>query len=69
MMLLNLVLRLTRPAKVMYIGGSDVLPTPLKAEEERELLSRLTDEDARQTLMSTICAWWSTSHGGLKTPA
>ena len=50
-MLLNLVLRLARPAKIMYIGGSDVLPPPLKPEEERELLSRLDDADARQTLI------------------
>jgi RNA polymerase sporulation-specific sigma factor len=32
--------------KIFYIGGSDVLPTPLNADEEAELLGRLgTDED------------------------
>lgn len=50
-MLLNLVLRLARPAKIMYIGGSDILPPPLKPEEERELLLRLDDADARQILI------------------
>ena len=37
----------------MYIGGSDVLPPPLKPEEERALLERLSagDESARQTLI------------------
>ncbi len=50
-MRLGWMLRLTRPAKVMYIGGSDVLPPPLKPEEERELLERLDDDNARQTLI------------------
>ena len=42
-----------QPAKVMYIGGSDVLPPPLRAQEEQQMLARLTDgdEDARQTLI------------------
>lgn len=50
-MLLNFVLRLSRPAKVMYIGGSDTLPPPLRPDEERELLGRIGDPDARQTLI------------------
>jgi len=38
---------------VDYIGGSEVLPPPLSAEEERELLIRLAanDIEARQTLI------------------
>ena len=42
-----------QPAKVMYIGGSDVLPPPLRAQEEQQMLARLADgdEDARQTLI------------------
>ncbi len=38
---------LAGPAKVMYIGGSDVLPPPLKREEEGELIARLAGGDAR----------------------
>ncbi len=36
---------LWQPGKVMYIGGSDVLPPPLKREEERELVTRLAAGD------------------------
>ena len=44
-------LGLLPPAKLMYIGGSDVLPPPLKPAEEQALLARLAagDETARQT--------------------
>ena len=47
------MLGLLRPESLMYIGGSDVLPPPLKPEEERALLERLSagDESARQTLI------------------
>ena len=46
-------LGLLNPAKVMYVGGSDVLPPPLKATEEQELLARLAagDHSARQCLI------------------
>ena len=46
-------LGLLQPAKLMYIGGSDVLPPPLKPAEEQALLMRLSDGDeaARQTLI------------------
>ena len=46
-------LGLLRPETVMYIGGSDILPSPLKPEEERALLARLSegDESAKQTLI------------------
>ena len=45
--------RLWRPGKIMYIGGSDVLPAPLSREEEGELRERLQqgDQRARQTLI------------------
>ena len=41
------------PGKIMYIGGSDTLPTPLSREEEGEMMERLQqgDQRARQTLI------------------
>ena len=47
------MLGVLQPDPVFYIGGSDVLPPPLKPEEERALLQRLGggDESARQTLI------------------
>ena len=33
------------PGKIMYIGGSDTLPAPLKREEEGELIARLEEGD------------------------
>ena len=46
-------LGLVLPGKVMYIGGSDTLPPPLKREEEAELLRRLDagEEKVRQILI------------------
>ena len=46
-------LGLVLPGKVMYIGGSDTLPPPLKREEEAELLRRLDggEEAVRQILI------------------
>lgn len=46
-------LGLTDPGKVMYIGGSDVLPPPLKRDEEGELIARLAqgDEEAKSRLI------------------
>ena len=38
-------LGLALPGKVMYIGGSDTLPTPLSREEEGELIARLEQGD------------------------
>ena len=44
--------RLWRPGKIMYIGGSDVLPAPLSREEEGELIARLAEGDqAASTLI------------------
>lgn len=46
-------LGLYQPEKILYIGGSDVLPTPLKQPEEQELIARLAegDELAKATLI------------------
>ncbi len=46
-------LGLLQPAKIMYIGGSDVLPPPLKPDEEQRCLCALAagDERAKQTLI------------------
>ena len=45
--------RLQRKTKVMYIGGSDVLPPPLEREAEAEALARLEqgDRDAKRLLI------------------
>ena len=40
-------LELIQPGKVMYIGGSDTLPPPLKREEEAALIARLEAGDPR----------------------
>ena len=50
---LLILLGLVRPEKILYIGGSDILPPPLPPEEERALIARLAegDEQARQTLI------------------
>ena len=44
---------LALPGKIVYIGGSDTLPPPLKREEEAELITRLDggDESAKSTLI------------------
>ena len=41
------------PGKIMYIGGSDTLPPPLKKEEEAALIARLGEgaEEAKSTLI------------------
>lgn len=46
-------LGLRSAGKVMYIGGSDVLPAPLKHEDEVELISRLEngDQEAKSCLI------------------
>lgn len=45
--------KLWLPGKVMYIGGSDVLPAPLNREEEAALIARLSqgDQSASSTLI------------------
>lgn len=44
---------LITPGKIMYIGGSDTLPPPLKREEESDLLDRMQqgDDAVRQILI------------------
>ena len=44
---------LRQPAKLMYIGGSDILPPPLAAQEEQSLLQQAAagDEAARARLI------------------
>ena len=51
--LLTFLRRRRRPDKIMYIGGSDVLPAPLKPEQERQAVAALEqgDEAAKQTLI------------------
>ena len=46
-------LGLALPGKIMYIGGSETLPAPLKKEEEAELIVRLGegDEEAKSALI------------------
>ena len=49
----RLLLRLQRKTKILYIGGSDILPPPLEKEDEAEALARLEQGDraARQLLI------------------
>lgn len=49
----SLLLGLIQPKSIHYIGGSDVLPPPLKGEEERQALAALEtgDEAARSLLV------------------
>ena len=42
---LLMLLGLVQPEKILYIGGSDVLPPPLPPEEERTLIARLAEGD------------------------
>ncbi len=42
--MLKLLLSFLKPSKIMYIGGSDILPTPLTPEEEQSLLQEGTPE-------------------------
>ena len=46
-------LGLALPGKILYIGGSETLPAPLKKEEEAELIVRLGegDEEAKSALI------------------
>lgn len=37
--------------EILYIGGQDVLPSPLTKDEEEELLDRISDDDAKSTLI------------------
>ena len=48
-----LALLLRNPGKIMYIGGADILPPPLSAQEEQLLLSRCEagEEEAKRCLI------------------
>ena len=48
--MLKFILALLHPSKIMYIGGSDILPPPLPAAEEQALLSD-GSEAAKQRLI------------------
>ena len=50
-LLVKLGFILTRP--IFYIGGTDVLPAPLKGEEEQQALAAMEegDENAKQLLI------------------
>ncbi len=37
--------------EILYIGGQDVLPSPLTKDEEEELLERIYDDDAKSRLI------------------
>ena len=41
-------LGLLQPGKIMYIGGSDVLPAPLKPEQERQAVAAGTGQRGSQ---------------------
>ena len=47
------MLGILQPEKIMYIGGSDILPQPLKSAEEQKLLQELSEgsEAAKKTLI------------------
>ena len=49
-------LGLLQTGKIMYIGGSDVLPAPLKPEQERQAVAALEqgDEAAKQTVFHFV---------------
>ena len=53
--MIQFVLRLigATPEKIMYIGGSDVLPPPLSREEEARAIAAMGsgDEQAKSTLI------------------
>ncbi len=53
LLLIRLRLRLSRPGRIYYIGGSDVLPPPLDKEEEEAAIAGLMagGHDARQKLI------------------
>jgi len=48
--MLKFLLSLLQPSKIMYIGGTDILPTPLSTEEEQALL-RDGGQEAKQKLI------------------
>ena len=53
LLLLDLRLLIERAPRLLYIGGSDILPAPLEKEEEEAAVAALMegDHEARQTLI------------------
>ena len=49
------------PEKVMYIGGSDILPPPLEKGREQTAIEGLSRGD-------TISGWWCIFRAGMKAP-
>ena len=45
------IARLCLGEEILYIGGQDVLPSPLSKDEEDELIDRLCDDDAKSMLI------------------
>ena len=41
---------------VFYIGGTDVLPPPLKGQEEQDALAALEQGSEARTMLLTICS-------------
>lgn len=50
-LLKKLIKLIFREKNVYYIGGSEILPPPLTAERERELVLNITNEENRKTLI------------------
>ncbi len=52
---------INRPGDVFYIGGNDILPAPLPAEREAEVIEMLGKEkekEAKSVLISIIYGLW-----------
>ena len=45
------IARLCIGEEILYIGGQDVLPSPLTKDEEEELLERISEENAKSILI------------------
>lgn len=45
------IAKLCLSEEILYIGGQDVLPSPLTKDEEEELLEHITEEDAKSRLI------------------
>lgn len=50
---LRWMMSLRRPRGIFYIGGSDVLPPPLSAEEEKELMKQLSAGEDTEVFQAT----------------
>ena len=68
------MLGVLQPEKILYIGGSDVLPPPLPPEPQeqhadRRVWPRASEHGTADAHRAQSAAWSSISHGALKTPA